>query len=350
MLLSFVIFGLSLLPIGAEPLSLLSRHPLLCPACGQEFTTLVCVQHNTRGGIDYDLFVRPLGPNPEYYRVHTCPRCGYSGYASDFPPEAHLPNRDKPFLSATVREKILKQRLLELPEGFGPESDPRELDARDRYRLAIQCYQWRDQSAEALAWLNLRASWIARDEGALLPPTPRLKRVMSFIEQWRPFLEEGGNQVDVEMQLTTRMAEEIAAGRFNRYQKPYVELALAMILRSHGENQPAKAILKRYVNMESYPETLQAGIARMLDSIETERQYQQAAVDCFETALSAGQVGDANRPAACYLLGELHRRLGQNESARQWYDKSLNDPSTPPDLKEMARRQIDLLHNAKGGQ
>ena len=316
---------------GDLRLSLLGRHDLTCPVCQQTFATVACTQTNTRGGVDRDLFARALGPQPEFYRISTCPACGYSGYASDFGPDIQLP-RD-------VQQKIRKQPGLRLPPGFTPDSDPRELDAADRYALAITCYQWRQKSDEALAWLHLRASWIGRDKGSALARDPRLERVFEYIERWWPTMHAEDNQADVEMQLAARITEALAAGRFNRYQRPYVELTLALILRRHGENRHAQPMLDHLAGSERFSDALREGIERMRASIVAERKQQQQAARHFERALLADQIEPANRGPACYLLAELYRRLDRDRDAIRWYDNALNDPALPADLQTWARQQ-----------
>jgi len=331
MVVGFFCVCLVALAQQGEPLSVLGRHELACPVCEQVFTTVACVQSNTRGGVDRDLFARALGPQPEFYRISTCPGCGYSGYGDDFEAGTIIP--------PDVREKVLKAPRLRLPAGFTPQSDPRELDAADRYTLAITCYRWRGKSDEALGWLHLRASWIAREEGSSLPRDSRLQRVMEYIERWRPTMRAGDNQADIELRMAARVAEAITSGRFNRYQKPYVELALALILRRHGENSQAQTILDRLAGHEGFAPPVREGIERMRDSIVREREHQQEASALFERALLADQVASANRGPARYLLGELCRRLGRADEAKRWFDQALAEPSLPADLRGWAREQ-----------
>lgn len=313
------------------PVSLLGRVEMDCLICGQHFVSVASVQQNTRGGVDRDRFARAVGPQPVYYLIATCPKCGYSGYPADFDPSVAIP--------PDVRDKILKKPGLPLPAGFTPESDPRELDASDRYRLAITCYTWRQRSDEALGWLHLRASWVARDEGAILPPDDRLARVMHYVQRWRPALEPGGNQLDVEMKLITRMAEAQLAGQFNRYQEPYVRLACALILRRHGENRQAESMLRPLLKSERFTERTREGIERMLGSIATEREHQGAAVEYFERAVLSGQVTQENVTAARYLLGELCRRLDRDGDAITWFDQALHDAGIEAHLKQWAEEQ-----------
>jgi tetratricopeptide (TPR) repeat protein len=281
--------------------------------------------------VDRDLYARALGPQPEFYRISTCPRCGYSGYAPDFVTD--LP------MSAELRDRIRRELTARLPEGFGPQSDPRELDAADRYALAITCYTWQQRSDEALAWLHLRASWIARQEGSVLPADARLQRVMTFIERWKPTMEATDNQVEVEFQTAARIAEALSIGRFNRFQRPHVELALAMILRRHGENRLATPPLERAGAYPRLSPALRDGIARMQESIRREREHQTQAARYFERSLLAGSVSRENRGPACYLLGELLRRLGRDAEALAWYDRALSDDALPADLHAWAEAQ-----------
>jgi hypothetical protein len=318
---------------GDDPLSLLGRTELRCPACRKTFTTIICVQSNTRCGVDRDLFSRSLGPQPEFYRISTCPKCGYSGYLSDFDPDLTL--------SPDVRERILNSPGLKLPAGFGPASDPQDLNAAARYSLAISCYQWRQRSDEALAWLCLRASWVEREEGSSLPADPRLRRVLNYLERWRPPLLGSQNQLDVEMQLAARTAEAVAAGRFNRYQRPYVDLALALMLRRHGENSQATAILDRLAKSspDAFSQALRESMAAMQQSIGREQQYQRQAADAFERAFLANQLTADNRAPAMYLLAELCRRLGRDAEATRWFDRTLQEPALPPDLRTWTNEQ-----------
>lgn len=324
-----------------DALSILGRTQLDCPACRKAFTTVVCVRSNTRGGVDRDLFARSLGAQPEFYRISTCPRCGYSGYLADFDPSVTLP--------PDVTDQILRSPRLTLPPGFGPNSDPSELDASARYALALTCYQWRHKSDEAIAWLHLRSSWVEREKGAHLPPDSRLKRALAYIERWRPPLGPTDNQLDVEMKLATRTSEALLTGRFTRYQRPYIELALALILRRHGENAQADSILRRLQQADAglFLDDLRIGMATMQESMAREREHQQRAADCFERALLADLVPAGNRPSAMYLLGELFRRLGREAEALEWFDRSLKETTLPADLRNWAEQQRSLCPGSR---
>lgn len=328
----WLILAILLLVPADDRLSLLGRHPLTCPVCENNFTTVVSTQRNTRGGVDRDLFARALGPQPVYYHISTCPHCGYSGYVSDFDPGVSL--------APDFRGRVQTEPGLELPEHFTPDRDPRELDAADRYRLALTCYRWRGMSDEAMGWLWLRASWVTRDKGSMLPREARLERVMSYIERFKPPLEPESNQADLELETATRVAEALVVGDFNRYQAPFVKSALALILRRHGENRHAKPILKG-LNNAALPDELAGGLGRMLESIRQEHEQQREAARYFEQALLARRIPEENLGPACYLLGELLRRLGRDADAIPWFERALEVEKLPENLRVWARQQRD---------
>ncbi len=176
----------------------------------------------------------------------------------------------------------------------------------------------------------------------MLPPDERLVRVMKFIERWRPPASPQDNQADLEMQMVTRIAEAIETGRFSRYQKPYVDLALAMILRRHGENRQAGPIIDRLTDYKEFSPGLRDAVRRMRDSIPLEHKHQAEAADRLERALLAGQIKATNQGTARYLLGELNRRLGRDRQAVAWFDKALAWPELPAELKTWASQQRAL--------
>lgn len=314
---------------------------MTCPVCQTAFTVPACPNVDTGGGIDRDLFAHSLGPQSEYYRIATCPKCAYSGYVTDFDENVTI--------DSAIRDMLLKQPRLPLPAGFGPMSDPFDLDAAIRYDLAIQCYEWRKRSNEALAWLHLRASWIARDEGSNLPRDWRLARVMKYIERYRPYKTTTDNQVDIELQTATNMADAIAAGQFNRYQRPYVELALALILRRHGENHLAMPHLTKLAAGSAFSELLQEGIKRMMKSINHEHKHQAKAIHYFEQAVVANEIQGANRAVVCYMLGELNRRIYRLNEAFKWYDQALRAPDLPLDLRTWIKEADSRTPGQKDG-
>jgi uncharacterized protein len=77
---------------------------------------------------------------------------------------------------------------------------------------------------------------------------------------------------------------------------------------------------------------------------EGESTYRLAAIEHFEQALAQNQL--ANNPPAVmmYLVGELYRRVGQTDTAREWFDKVLAADNLGDELawvKTTAQQQRD---------
>lgn len=331
MLTALAILALVTLGEPSLPPAGIAQVGVTCPVCRHSFEAFAIEETNQAAGIDRDLFARAIGPQPEFYRVSTCPGCLYSGYLSDFADDAVVP----PF----VVEQVQQAGRLTRPPGFTPDSGPRDIDASTRYVLAIQCYEWRQAGDEALAWLHLRASWVVRDMAAVVPRDDRLDRVIHFAQRWRPTSTPNRNPAEDELTMVTAAAVAAAEGRFTRFQEPFVRFFIAMLLRRHGENRHAVTRLDALTQNPLLLEPLRAAATRMAESIEAEQRHQRQALAHFERALLAEEVSPANRAAATYLAAELCRRLGREREAVRWFDGALADESLPAELRRWANEQ-----------
>lgn len=319
---------------GSQALAtILARKDTTCPVCRHTFKGVVLATIDSSAGVDRDLFARSAGPQPVFNRINTCPKCCYSGYLDD------------DFRRGIKFPKGFAARVRKLPKRYDgveitPDIDQRMIPASVKYELAETCYRWRNMSAESMAWLCLRASWVARDVGSIMPKTPRLQRVMGFVERWLPPDRAELNQADRELRLTTHLAAELAEGRFSRYQKPFVQYVLAILLRRHGENVPFELLTP---SEDMMPKLLLEQLARALETVQTERQWQRKALEHFVQAIDNKEVSPQNRGAALYLVGELHRRLGRPNRAGRYYDQALADPHIDNHLAQWAREQRAML-------
>jgi len=79
--------------------------------------------------------------------------------------------------------------------------------------------------------------------------------------------------------------------------------------------------------------------------VEAERFFRRKAAWAFEQALERWDgVGREERAALTYLVGELWRRVGDQQLARTWFDKvpgEILDPATQQWLLDAARQQRD---------
>ncbi|MCX7598161.1 MAG: DUF2225 domain-containing protein [Armatimonadetes bacterium] len=81
--------------------------------------------------------------------------------------------------------------------------------------------------------------------------------------------------------------------------------------------------------------------ARMERFPERERECQAEAVARFEQALETGRVESEQRAVILYLVGELYRRLGMFDVARQFFDEALHasPDEHEPGLMALIQRQ-----------
>ncbi|HTX43732.1 MAG TPA: DUF2225 domain-containing protein [Methanocella sp.] len=78
-----------------------------------------------------------------------------------------------------------------------------------------------------------------------------------------------------------------------------------------------------------------------------ERFYLARAAEYFERALSSGDTSKAdareNVAIFTYLLGDIYRRLGEAEKAKEWYgrvERTIKECGGDPKILEFARRQL----------
>jgi uncharacterized protein len=79
-----------------------------------------------------------------------------------------------------------------------------------------------------------------------------------------------------------------------------------------------------------------------------EADYQRYAVTFFQKALDTDELNEADEGIVTYMIGELHRRLGDAETATQWFtrviDRARHDPSWQH-VAELAQRQHETPRN-----
>ncbi|HJN19248.1 MAG TPA: DUF2225 domain-containing protein [Armatimonadota bacterium] len=75
-----------------------------------------------------------------------------------------------------------------------------------------------------------------------------------------------------------------------------------------------------------------AWCCRMDGPAEDEPKYRRAALERFENALAADDATEMNVPVYTYLVGELHRRLGNDQAASTWYARAGTLVADIPEL------------------
>lgn len=91
-----------------------------------------------------------------------------------------------------------------------------------------------------------------------------------------------------------------------------------------------------------------AWVNRLIENKEEEIKFLEQAYIGFKEAFEkeALPICGMDNHTLSYLIGELARRLGNNEEALLWFSKIIVTPGVNPRLKEMARDQKDLIKGA----
>lgn len=297
----------------------------ICPICDKKIALAIVSPLGVNAGVDHDLFIRALGPQPEFYLVNTCPNCHFSGYLTDF--ELVLIPGD--------RERI-KQRLKPI-KSIDPDAKPQEIETLDKYDLAWQTFQILDRSDEAMAWLALRASWVCRDQYCNLPRDPLLARVFREAGELVPAPDEKTNPADRELAQADKLAENLNNTTTAKQERWAYNAAIGLLYRRHGENSRALPYLESALTDTQTPRPVVKNIQQMKKSINNELSWQQRAAESFRQALDDRKISRENQSIATYLLGQLYHRLGKKDLAKRWLKKAMMDAELPPTLVEWAR-------------
>ncbi|MCX7885300.1 MAG: DUF2225 domain-containing protein [Caloramator sp.] len=103
----------------------------------------------------------------------------------------------------------------------------------------------------------------------------------------------------------------------------------------------AKSSEKAYICLKT------AWLYRLKDSKEDEKKFLEQALIGFKEAYEKESfpICGMDKFTLMYLLGELSRRLGDNNEALFWFSKVIVSTNVTPRLKELAREQKDLIKN-----
>jgi len=85
-----------------------------------------------------------------------------------------------------------------------------------------------------------------------------------------------------------------------------------------------------------------AWCCRIKGEKEKEKFYLGKAAFYFERALELSDTPDENKAIYTYLIGDIYRRLGEAEKAKEWYAKvepAIKEYGGEPGIGEFARRQ-----------
>lgn len=310
---------------------------LTCPVCANKVQAVVLTSYDTEAGVDRDMMEWSRGGSPLFLQPVTCTVCTYSAKrASGFElavPQAvlqQLESRTLPQHDPITPNSELRVRYTE-----GLESN-QTVPVWIRLELFAQQREW--ESADALeragAWLEV--AWATRLE--INPFAGPLEKVPDgdFLPLFARVEDPETNQAVEEVKLAREMLQALSEG-----EKGWRDLVLAgFMLRRHGE----------FPDLERHMEVIETRLgedfrADLETSIEREKKFLGLALKVLDDELIGQQVSGAPaQPVLHYLSGELCRRLGQTERARERYQEALNSPELPEEMRPWAREQLESLN------
>lgn len=311
---------------------------LHCPVCGAATTGTAIMSTNNFGGIDHDFCRHAMGSQPLLLVATTCPKCHYSAYADDF--EKKVP----PELAKAVKGGALVMPAYSPVKATaadeGVESPRNSLPAWVRHDLVLQVLRLKKAPAFDQAWQMLVVAWAVRLEA----------RIDTGVETenekvFEALVKRSGVKGD------DRSGDSIKLGRWLISQLPKLTAdearvaapAAIRLLRERGENGMLLSSLETL--KIGFPAERWPGVEKALrESAALEQKYQRMAVEAFSKYLASPEcTKEEDRFHVSYLVGELHRRLGEREQALEFYQKAEKFPKGSKELKEWITEQKALL-------
>lgn len=376
---------LLLLPFGDEKKIV----DAVCPLDGHKFQTWEVVSRDYTlawGGLDRDFCYHAFKTTPLEYFAWTCPSCGFSGMKEDFAVETKPGETTGPkhALTDEAKAKILGKLTPAVPVRKGMKPDA--IAGHAKYDLIAQAAVLRDAPPEAAALGWLRAAWCARQQGTVW---------LDAFDEWIDLRRDQGlevmpmdlgkkNRAELELEIARRIEKAVAERREMetrdvaavkdcdtkiaalkkdakanadaikaeekrrgdaRGRCHYTNLLKYTALwcwRKHGENVEAKKWLDELAKAKGDNSVIDDAVEATAKSIELEQAYQKKALEQYEKALAAGKLEKRVEAEVTYLVGELHRRLGDKAKAAERYKKAA-ELTADPNIKKWAQEQLKLV-------
>ncbi len=336
----------------------LTSESRFCPVCAEPIAVQSPMSTNDAGGQDRDLLRRAHGAQVFMEVVATCGQCGFTGWPADFPADKPRKRRGKASGEdgdlALTREQIqaVEGGALERPEAlegvpFRAEAPYGDLPSWARLDMLAQTVALRGGDAERVADIYLQTAWavrmgyhpvhLRRDD----PSDAQREWLFAKLTEYSDQATELNmfNPADVEVWVGIRLltGAQRAPGDLRCLSAGYG----ASLMRSHGEHD---ALLASFDTLDDcFPAGEWPGKAEAIrESVQLERYYQGLARDGFVAALEQGLPQGEKAAITTYLVGELERRLGDHDAAREHFEAAL--ASSPPEgLDRWIEQQSCLL-------
>lgn len=274
-----------------------------CPLGNDTVRVFSKVSENMLGGWDSDS--APYSANGQW-RTHKISSCADSLFSLV---GEEMPELQLDAATAARLEQTLSQAVREL-------ADPANPQVWERYRIAARMYAELGRTSMFMGELWLEAGWTIRDSGV------GYYEGLTGPETTRGLLDAG----DAELKKGLPPSQEKAV-RFN----------LARVAHRGGYAAERDAHLAKYKSLGPMSPRESEAVSKLEQAAKLEPFYQQEALRFFLQAKDDERLRPNERARAAYLVGDLHRRLGDPAAARTALTAVVDDPDLDPKLGEMAR-------------
>lgn len=301
---------------------------VVCPVDGTKFKAVSVGYHPSWGGIDRDFCAHAVKGCPLELKVWVCPTCYFAGFKPDF--EA----KTKPPADLVKNLKPLTP--------IAKNADQKKIPGSTKLDLLAQVRAARGDPPQEVAKAYLYASWVVRSNGATFP-----YGFEEFEELYarhglakNPLEMKDQNKTDLDLRAAAKIEKELET-------KPPKNLALMLnryllvyLYRRHGEHAKALKWIEVLEGVKGENSVIDQAVEKAKKSLQEEKEFQKKAVDRFKLAVE--KLAGKEQADVEYILGELYRRLGEKESAGQWFDKVIARTELK-DLVKIAKEQKALL-------
>ncbi len=284
-----------------------------CPLDGHSFRATHILRTNDWGGVDKDFCRHAYKTRPINSYVWVCPKCYFAGKKKDYDGE----------LSTEMKKKLLGNLKPMEPVRRGMKQDA--IPGHVKYDLLAQVKILAGEPALEIGKAYLSAGWTLREEGAVfLDYFDEWEKVWNIYKINKLPLELGKkNRTDYDLAQARKVEKKLESKGMKPRDRILRQYLAAYLYRKHGELPPALKWIEQLDQVNGENSVVDDAVLKMKKTIELEKAFLRKAQPHFTKSLASGGLPATNQGEIAYVQGEIHRRLGENEEARQAYDLAL---------------------------
>jgi len=309
-----------------------------CPVCANEFLADEWASTNNVGGYDRDFLKHAAGGQVFIISCWTCPQCRYTGFPSGF-------KADK--APKQLIERLKKENPLRPAEPIDPKLEhSRKIPAWVRYDLLIQVLKLqREVEPGRLAFVHLRTAQTQRFGWTSLERFETRREVL-WKKVWASIPKDTrGYDREIACARQYEKLAQDATSDLADENRPLAVVLAAVQYKSRGEDPDAARAISSLTGKKLEP-GLQEVVEDINARIAREKVYLKRAVPYLEAQAAEKGRDEKEVTNLRYLLGVIHRKLGENEKALGLLEPLLEIDGIPEGLRAWVQ---DEIAKTKGG-